>query len=542
MRNHKIGMFLVGLIFSLSQVSAVGLQDSLYLDDVEQTQPIFEDNLDSLLNLYYMQQGNTLNNDDMLIDTPDEDSLVQHLPDSVYISRLQAIKSGVPLTYNQIVRRYIEMYTQRKKDKVQRMVGLAQYYFPLFDDIFDYYGIPNELKYMSIIESALNPRARSRTRAVGIWQFMYGTAKLYGLTINGLVDERRDPIKATHAAAQFSKDLYDVFKDWQLVIAAYNCGPGNVSRAIRRSGGKRNFWDIYPYLPRETRGHVPAFIAAVYTMNYYREHNIIPQQTGFPIKVDTIVIHDDLHLMQVAEVLNISIDLLRDLNPQYIHDIIPGKGASYTLILPSDYVTKFIDQQDKIFAYKDSIYFNPANMLKEPNYTRYAYKKRGKFMAPKGYAVVTYRVKEGDNLGFIADWFDCRVNDILEWNELYSSRIRIGQKLHLLVPASKATYYRKIDLLSLEEKQQLKNGTISKVKATEENNKKETKPTVSNKVNEKTANSNSNIVYYTVKQGDTLWEIARKYPGITLKDLREWNNLPPNAQIVPGQQLIIKIM
>ncbi|MGC8804079.1 MAG: lytic transglycosylase domain-containing protein, partial [Bacteroidales bacterium] len=311
MRKQKFCLIALGLMMSLPIVVGAGLQDSLYVDDVELIQPVFEDNLDSLLNLYYMQQNNTTYNDDLVLEPTDADSAFQYIPDSVYISRLQALKSGVPLTYNKIVRRYIEMYTQRKKDKVQRMVGLAQYYFPLFDDIFDFYGVPNELKYMSIIESALNPRARSRTRAVGIWQFMYGTAKLYGLTINGLVDERRDPIKATHAAAQFSKDLYDVFKDWQLVIAAYNCGPGNVSRAIRRSGGKRNFWDIYPYLPRETRGHVPAFIAAVYTMNYYREHNIQPQQTGFPIKVDTVIIHDDLHLMQVAEVLNISIDLLR---------------------------------------------------------------------------------------------------------------------------------------------------------------------------------------------------------------------------------------
>lgn len=536
----KFCMIIAVLLAGLSYVSGSSLQDSLYVDDAELIQPVFEDNLDSLLNMYYMQQGNTMNNDDMLIDLPNDDSIVQYLPDSVYVSRLQALRSGIPLTYNQIVRRYIEMYTQRKKDKVGRMIGLSQYYFPLFDDIFDYYGVPNELKYMSIIESALNPRARSRARAVGIWQFMYGTAKLYGLTINGLVDERRDPIKATHAAAQFSKDLYDVFKDWQLVIAAYNCGPGNVSRAIRRSGGKRNFWEIYPYLPRETRGHVPAFIAAVYTMNYYREHNIVPQQSGFPIKVDTMIIRDDLHLMQVAEVLNIPIDLLRDLNPQYIHDIIPAKGTSYTLILPSDYITRFIDMADVIFAYKDSIYFNPSNMLKEPTYTRHAYHQRGKIVAPKGYAVVTYRVKEGDNLGLVASWFHCRVNDILEWNNLYSSRIRIGQKLILLVPAGKSSYYQKIDLLSFEEKQQLGKGKISQNNSTSDGDKKMATSS-SDKTQKKQADeAKGNAVYYTVKQGDTLWEIARKYPGITLKDLREWNNLPPNAHIVPGQQLIIK--
>ncbi|MCX7986331.1 MAG: LysM peptidoglycan-binding domain-containing protein [Bacteroidales bacterium] len=539
--KQKLLVLIGGTIISLN-IWATGLQDSLYLDEVDQIQSVFEDNLDSLLNLYYMQQGNTFNNDDMLIDIPSEDSLLQHLPDSVYINRLHSLRSGVPLTYNQIVRRYIEMYTQRKKDKVQRMIGLAQYYFPLFDDIFDYYGIPNELKYMSIIESALNPRARSRTRAVGIWQFMYGTAKLYGLTMNGLVDERRDPIKATHAAAQFSKDLYDVFKDWQLVIAAYNCGPGNVSRAIRRSGGKRNFWDIYPYLPRETRGHVPAFIAAVYTMNFYKEHNILPTQSGFPIKVDTIIVRDDLHLMQVAEVLNIPIDLLRDLNPQYIRDIIPAKGTSYTLILPADYVTKFIEQSDKIFAYKDSIFFNPSELLKEPNYTRYAYKRQGRYSVPKGYATVIYRVKEGDNLGFIATWFDCKVNDILDWNELYSSRIRVGQRLQILVPQSKAGYYRKIDMMSFEEKQQLGSTKTNQNNGSNSTTLKKKETQSSSDVRDRSSDSKASVVYYTVKQGDTLWEIVRKYPGITLKDLREWNNLPPNAHIVPGQQLIIKMM
>ncbi|MGC8803374.1 MAG: LysM peptidoglycan-binding domain-containing protein, partial [Bacteroidales bacterium] len=203
---------------------------------------------------------------------------------------------------------------------------------------------------------------------------------------------------------------------------------------------------------------------------------------------------------------------------------------------------RFIDQQDKIFAYKDSIYFNPAEMLKEPTLTKYAYKKRGKFVAPNGYAVVTYRVKEGDNLGIIASWFNCRVNDILDWNELYSSRIRVGQKLHLVVPANKASYYRKIDLLSFEEKQQLKNGKIGQVNNSESVIVNTSSSPSSRTKKSKQGNANGNIVYYTVKQGDTLWEIARKYPGITLKDLREWNNLPPNAHIVPGQQLIIKTM
>ncbi len=508
--------------------NSVRQDDTTYIDDVEMIQPIYEDNLDSLLNLYYMQQGDS--NNDFPTELPAEDTLsdVKLIPDSVYIQRLLKIPSGVKLTYNQIVRRYIEMYTQRKKDKVQRMLGLAEYYFPIFDDIFDYYGLPNELKYMSIIESALNPRARSRTRAVGIWQFMYGTGKLYGLTINGLVDERRDPIKATHAAAQFSKDLYDIFQDWQLVIAAYNCGPGNVSRAIRRSGGKRDFWEIYPYLPRETRGHVPAFIAAVYTMNYYKEHNIIPLKVDLPYKIDTIVIRENVHFAQIAEVLQIPIELLRDLNPQYIRDIIPGKISAYPLVLPVDYIGKFIDLSDKIYAFKDSIYFNINDLLKEPNYTRKS--KNGKIIysqkPPKGYTRIVYTVKQGDNLGSIAERYRVRVNDILDWNNLYSTRIKAGQKIYILVP-QKSTTNLVEKSNKVEEKPQIKNNNTdgSQTKSSKVNNNK----------------TNEQFIYYTVKQGDTLWDIIKKYPGITLNDLEQWNNLSDH-KIFPGQQLKIKIM
>ena len=262
----------------------------------------FDENLDSLLNLYYV--GQSVASDPEFWNNVN-DSSVPDFPDSVYIDRLKKIPTVVDLTYNSVVRRYIEVYTKEKRGSVGVMLGLSQYYFPLFDDIFDYYDIPNEMKYMSIIESALNPRAYSRTRAVGLWQFMFGTGRLYGLTVNSLVDDRRDPIKSTYAAARFVKDLYSIYNDWILVIAAYNCGPGNVNKAIRRSGGKRNYWDIYYYLPRETRGHVPAFIAATYVMNYYKEHNLKPVPISFPLASDTIIVRKDLHMAQVSEVLGI---------------------------------------------------------------------------------------------------------------------------------------------------------------------------------------------------------------------------------------------
>jgi len=515
-------------VFSFSEFDSDAKQneDSLAISDVIQIKPVFDDNLDSLLNLWYVQQSTVA--EDLVSDSLFADSLHTSIPDSVYINRLSRIPSVFKLTYNPVVRKYIEMYTQQKRDRVQVMLGLAEYYFPIFDDIFDYYGIPNEIKYMSVIESALNPRARSRTRAIGLWQFMYGTGKRYGLTINSLVDERRDPIKATHAAAQFSKDLYQIFGDWQLVVAAYNCGPGNVNKAIRRAGGKKDFWDIYRYLPRETRGHVPAFIAAVYTMTYYKEHNLIPLPITVPLRIDTIMINRELHLKQVADVLKIPLIQLRDMNPEYIQDIIPAKGnLIYPLTIPVEYATKFIDLQDSIYSYKDSLYFNSKQLLKSPNYNTY----KGAGIKPSGnYIVVYYTVKPNESLGLIAEWFDCRINDLMDWNDLYNYRIRAGQKLVVYVPRKSVTYYQQINDMTLNEKQQLKNkGTASTVQQPQKN-------TSQSQVN------TGNFVYYIVKQGDTLWDIAKQYPGISGEDIRRWNNLSENAMIIPGQKIKIKIM
>jgi membrane-bound lytic murein transglycosylase D len=503
-------------------------EDTTFFSDIDQIKPVFDDNLDSLLNLYYVQQA--VVTVDLVNDSIVNDSIISNIPDSVYAERLARIPSAIKLTYNHIVRKYIEMYTQRKKDRVEVMLGLSEYYFPIFDDIFDYYGLPNELKYISIIESALNPRARSRTRAIGVWQFMYGTAKLYGLRMNGLVDERRDPMRETHAAAMFTKDLYNIFGDWQLVIAAYNCGPGNVKKAIRRSGGKRNFWDIYRYLPRETRGYVPAFIAAVYTMNYYKEHNLVAVKSGLPIKTDTIMVNNDLHLMQVAEVLKVPIEQLRDLNPQYIRDIIPGKSYSHPLNLPIEYTTNFIDLEDSIFAYKDSFYFNPNELNKAPNYAKYS--KNGAIRPKGNYTGIKYVVKSGESLGIISEWFHCRVSDIQDWNDLYSSKIRAGQKLVIYIPKKYESHYKQFNEMSFDEKQQLK-GTQPKTDIEKLSDNKESKP-----VN----NGSGKIVYYTVKHGDTLWDIAKRYPGISGEDLRKWNDLDENSNITPGQQLKIKIM
>jgi membrane-bound lytic murein transglycosylase D len=487
------------------------------LDDTIAVDLNFDENLDSLLNLYYV--GQSINND------PDfwnnySDTLIPDFPDSIYIDRLGKIPTVVDLTYNTIVRRYIDVYTRQKRSSVEVMLGLSQYYFPLFDEVFDYYDIPNEMKYMSIIESALNPRAYSRTRAVGIWQFMYGTGKLYGLTINSLVDERRDPIKSTYAAARFVKDLYAIYNDWILVIAAYNCGPGNINRAIRRSGGKRNYWDIYYYLPRETRGHVPAFIAATYVMNYYKEHNLKPAPVSFPIASDTIMVTRNLHMAQVSEVLGIPMQLLHDMNPQYRTDIIPATNNPLVLRLPLEQISQFIDMEKQIYAYKDSVFFNPEKVITTPT----SVNSRGIEEPPPGnYAKLTYTVKEGDNLGFISMWYNVRISDIRYWNNIRYNTIRTGQRLAIYVPRNKLSKYENINELSFTEKQARIGKTVTPVAS-----QPEQMVTISD-----------DYIIYIVKQGDTIWDIIKKYPGVTETEIMKINNISDASKLKAGQQLKI---
>ncbi len=277
--------------------------------------PIVGDkNLDSLLTLYYLQQQVDTTN--MVTDFVIEgDSLRLELADSIYIKRLQNIVSPIELSFNGVVKSYIKVYTERRKDKMEEILGLSDYYFPIFEEILDSYNMPVELRMLAVIESALNPNAVSRVGATGLWQFMYGTGRMYKLEVNSFVDARKDPIAATHAACRFLRDLHKIYGDWTLAIAAYNCGPGNVNKAIRRSGGKRDYWAIYYHLPRETRGYVPAFIAATYAYTYYKEHRLTPQIIDMPFAVDTIQVNKMLHFQQVSEMLNVPVETLEQLNP-----------------------------------------------------------------------------------------------------------------------------------------------------------------------------------------------------------------------------------
>lgn len=346
------------------------------------------------------------------------------LPDSVYKARLQALPCVIELPYNERIKAFILRYVKRSPKQVARMMRMSEYYFPIFEEALGRYNLPYELKYVPIIESALNPMARSHAGAAGLWQFMPATGKLFGLEINSLVDERMDPLKSTEAACRFLSSMFAVYHDWNLVIAAYNCGSGNVNKAIRRAGGKRDFWSIYPFLPRETRNYVPIFIAANYAMNYGQEHGICKAPAEKTMITDTICTTRRMHLQQVSENLGIEMDELRRLNPQYSRDILPG-GSTYTLCLPSEKAGLYIDQEDSIIAYKaDSLINNRRAEIDMAKVTSVngAYRVNG---------VTYYTIKNGDSLSTIAKKFHCTVKQLKQWNGLKNDNIRAGKKLKI---------------------------------------------------------------------------------------------------------------
>ena len=298
--------------------------------------------LDSLLNLYmsktYLDEADDCNMKNINPEYSKED----------YVDRLSRMPTIMEMAYNDVVQKFIDRYSGRLRHSISYMLGASNFYMPIFEEALETYQLPLELKYLPIIESALNPKAVSRVGATGLWQFMLTTGKQYGLQVNSLVDERRDPVKASYAAARYLKDLYKIFGDWNLVIAAYNCGPANINKAIHRANGEKDYWQIYPYLPKETRGYVPAFIAANYIMTYYSQHNICPMTTRLPAQTDTIMVNRNIHLEQVAEVMGMNIDLLRSLNPMYRRDVVPGATEPSPIRLPQTEVGRFIDLQDSI--------------------------------------------------------------------------------------------------------------------------------------------------------------------------------------------------
>lgn len=427
-------------------------------------------------------------------------------PDSVYQARLDGLNENmvVKLPYNQKVRNYIDVYVNKRRQQVDVMLALSQYYFPIFEQAMEQNGVPEELKYLAVIESALNPRAVSRVGASGSWQFMYQTGRMYDLRINAHVDERFDPTKASEAAARYLKDLYDNFGDWILAIAAYNCGPGNVNKAIRRAQGKTDFWQIYPFLPRETRGYVPAFIGATYVMNYYKEYGFnTPIQT--PILTDTLLVDQDLNLNVVAEKLNIPIQILRDLNPQYRRDVIPGNTDYYSLRLPVNFVVKFMENENDIFS-------DSANII-PPTPSRFQ-----------------YRVQRGQTLSGIASKFHVRVSDIMEWNNLRSSTIYPNQILYIY--SNDRPLSARSSLKFPEESQA--NASKGQVNMTT-TKPREDKPATKSPSQVEA----SKTIYHTVKKGETLYSISRRYPGSSVNRIIKDNNLNRKGTIYPKQVLKI---
>lgn len=342
--------------------------------------------------------------------------------DSVYIDRLSRMPVIMEMPYNDIVRKFIDTYTGRLRSQVSFMLSACNFYMPIFEEALDAYSLPLELKYLPIIESALNPSAVSRAGASGLWQFMLSTGKLYGLESNSLVDERRDPIKATWAAARYLKDMYDIYKDWNLVIAAYNCGPGNINKAIRRANGKTDYWEIYNYLPRETRGYVPAFIAANYVMTYYCKHNICPMETNIPQATDTVLVSRNLHFQQIADICHVPLDEIKSLNPQYKRDIVPGDSKPRALRLPTEAISTFLDNQDTIYAHRSDELFKNRRIVASVN-------RQSK--ASGNGDLTYYRIRQGDTLGGIARKFGVSVRQLRRWNNLHNNRIRAGRRLKI---------------------------------------------------------------------------------------------------------------
>lgn len=346
-------------------------------------------------------------------------------PDSIYMQRLHAMASPIPLTYNTTVKNYIHRYTDSRYGTISRVLGMSQYYFPIIEDELLKQGLPIELRALPIIESALTPTAVSSAGATGLWQFMPSTGKGYGLEVNSLVDERRDPIRSTQAACRYLKDLFAIYNDWTLAIAAYNCGPGNVNKAIARAGGNsKSFWDIYDYLPRETRGYIPAFIGASYAYTYHRQHGIELTDAPIPLSIDTVHINKLTHFNQIASTIDISIETLRQLNPQYKLDIIPATAKSYTLILPQRYVMQYIAREADIQA-KDSLYLkeylNPSNL-----------EKKRTELSGSGSGSTYYTIKKNDTLGAIARRYRVTTAQIMRWNGIKSAhKLRIGQRIRI---------------------------------------------------------------------------------------------------------------
>ncbi|OQX79734.1 MAG: hypothetical protein B6D64_04350 [Bacteroidetes bacterium 4484_276] len=538
---------------SLGFTSLNNLNDPGLSEDVFRSTPAIA-MLDSLVNIKFFSDEYFITDTAQLNVYRYGPDVIPQFSDSVYEARIAYLNGQTPfeLTFNTTVKNFINLYAVKKRPLSSRMLGLSEIYFPMFEEILDEYGLPLELKYLAVVESALHPKAGSRAGAKGLWQFMYRTGKAYGLQVTSYVDDRYDPYKATIAACRHLEDLHDIYQDWSLALAAYNSGAGNVNKAIRRAGGVKSYWAIWPFLPRETRGYVPAFIAVNYVMNFAAEHNLFPVDPGILYNgIDTVHVHDVLSFDQISEFLDIPMADIEFLNPSFKMGIIPANDKStYVLRLPRKDVGRFVSNEKEIYNYKtkngierekllaqikkakerDIHYVRPGETLghiarryhtsvsnlKSWNNLRgstiypgqkiivYAnpnakYKSSGKSSSIKRSVEQSYHtVKNGENLGLIAKKYRCTTTDLMQWNNMKSSKIFPKQKLIVYKPAT---------------------------------NGESTTETV------QTASGSVKYIYYVVKSGDTLWDIAKQYDGVTVSQIKRLNNITNTRRLKPGQKL-----
>ncbi|MDT8415444.1 MAG: LysM peptidoglycan-binding domain-containing protein [Flavobacteriaceae bacterium] len=424
-----------------------------------------------------------------LENTPDE-AYVVNLPTDTLKARLRMLDSKTPfnIAYNPILEQVIHTFLQKRRKSLQRLINLSEYYYPMFETQLDAADVPLEIKHLAIVESALNPVARSRVGATGLWQFMFQTGKMYGLELNSFVDDRSNPLKSTQAAAKYLSDLYKIFGDWDLVLAAYNSGPGNVNKAIRRSGGYQNYWNIRPFLPRETQGYLPAFLATLYIFEYAEAHGFERGRSQIKMfETDTIQVKKSISFKQLSQILSIPEQDIYFLNPSYKLKIIPHvEGKNYWVRLPKSHAGLFVTNEKDIYAYLDQEAAKGKASLPD-------------FKAME--AATVYRVRSGDFLGKIAERYGVSVNQIKQWNGLRNNNLRIGQRL---------TIYPKNPTVVKTSQAQLPQATVT--------------------------STSGNEMIYTVKNGDSLWSIAQKFPGVSVENIKEWNGIRSN-NLKPGMKL-----
>lgn len=511
----------------------------------------FETDTHELMKNWYLQNIAILDED---VDSRDP----KEVTDEEYIRRLQAIPTDIEMPFNDVVRQYIETYVSRRRNLVETMLGMSLYYMPIFEQALEKEQLPLELKYLPVIESALNPNAVSRVGATGLWQFMLATGKNMGLEVNTMVDERRDPIRASEAAAKYLKQLFSIYNDWSLAIAAYNCGPGNINKALRRAGDSaKDFWAIYNYLPRETRGYVPAFIAATYAMTYYKKHNIRPALARRPLITDTVTVDARVNLNQISGVLGLPIEELRTLNPQYRKDVIPGNSRPYSLVLPSQQVYSYIMSRDSILNYRLDIYASrevvePGMIIGEDEDGEYTYEMRQ--------VTKSHKVRRGETLAKIAKRYGVTSSAIKKANGLKSNALTAGKVLKIYANERVKVFKPKEESQSDEGDSEEEVAEEANVIIADTNTDTETESTdgqsaaAESETNEEVANDVKSAVKaavsedisddeevnpssYIVKSGDTVYKIASQF-GISMADLEAANNLNKGS-IRVGQELTI---